>query len=206
MKTIDLKKNLKEILSPSLLEAEIVKVPKFNYLMIDGVGDPNSSGEFSDAVQALYAAAYTLKFMIKKEKQVDYPVMALEGLWWADDVKVFLTSSKEEWKWTVMILQPPNVTMGIFKKGIKTAYEKKGLAALTRIRLESFEEGLSVQIMHKGPYAEEGPTIQKLHAFAADRHLALRGKHHEIYLGDPRKAKPEKLKTIIRQPVVRMKD
>lgn len=205
MKKIDLKKNLKEILSPSFLEAEIVKVPKFYYLMIDGSGDPNSSKEFQDAVQALYTAAYTLKFMIKKEKQVDYPVMALEGLWWVDDMKAFLTSSKDEWNWTVMILQPPIVTMALFRKGISTALEKKGLNALTRIRLEAFEEGLSVQIMHKGPYAEEGPTIQKLHAFAADRHLALRGKHHEIYLGDPRKSKPEKMKTIIRQPVVRVK-
>jgi len=203
MKKIDLKKDLKVLYSPSLREAEIVKVPRFNYLMIDGAGDPNTSQEFPDAVQALYSAAYTLKFMVKKEKQVDYPVMPLEGLWWADDMRVFMTSSKADWKWALLILQPSVVTPGMFKKGIKEAQIKKGLAALEKIRLESLDEGLSAQIMHQGPYAEEGPTIQRLHSFIADRKLGLRGRHHEIYLGDPRRAKPEKMKTIIRQPVAK---
>ena len=206
MKKIDLKKELKELYAPSSKEAEVVRVPKLHYLMIDGSGDPNTSPEFQEAVQALYTAAYTLKFMLKKEKEVDYPVMALEGLWWADDMNAFVTASKDSWKWTLMILQPKVVTKSLFSKGIKTATEKKGLAALQRIRFEGLEEGLCVQIMHIGTYAQEGPTIQRLHALANDRGLELKGKHHEIYLSDPRKVKPEKMKTIVRQPVQRAKN
>jgi hypothetical protein len=173
--------------------------------MIDGSGDPNNSLEFQEAVQAMYTAAYTLKFMMKKEKGIDYPVMALEGLWWADDMSSFMTANKDAWKWTLMIMLPKVVTKSLFSKGVTSAMEKKGLAALERIRLESLEEGLCVQIMHIGTYAQEGPTIQNLHSFAGERSLELRGKHHEIYLSDPRKAKPERMKTIIRQPVQRIK-
>jgi hypothetical protein len=206
MKKIDLRKDLKDLYSPSPKEVEMVRIPKFQYLMIDGSGDPNSSLEFQEAVQAMYTAAYTLKFMIKKDKGIDYPVMALEGLWWADDMSSFLTGNKAAWKWTLMIMQPKVVTKSLFSKGVKSAMEKKGLVALERIRLESLEEGLCVQIMHIGPYAQEGPTIQNLHAFAKERGLGLRGKHHEIYLSDPRKAKPEKMKTIVRQPVQRIEN
>jgi len=201
MKKMDLKKDLKDLYSPSPKDAELVRVPRFNYIMIDGSGDPNTSQEFQEAVQALYAAAYTLKFMIKKEKKVDYPVMALEGLWWADDMEVFMTGTRSDWKWTVMILQPKIVTKALFKKAVKAAIQKKGLAALEKLRLESMDEGLSVQIMHFGTYAEEGPTIQRLHAFARERFFELKGKHHEIYLSDPRKVSAEKRKTVIRQPV-----
>lgn len=118
----------------------------------------------------------------------------------------FMTGSKDSWKWTLMILQPKVVTKSLFSKGIETAMEKKGLAALGRIRLETLEEGLCVQIMHIGTYSQEGPTIQNLHSFAEERGLELKGKHHEIYLSDPRRAKPEKLKTVIRQPVQRIKN
>ena len=201
MKKMDLKKDLKDLYSPSPKDAELVRVPRFNYIMIDGSGDPNTSQEFQEAVQALYAAAYTLKFMIKKEKKVDYPVMALEGLWWADDMEVFMTGKRTDWKWTLMILQPKVVTKALFKKAVKAAIQKKGLAALEKLRLESMDEGLSVQIMHFGTYAEEGPTIQRLHAFARERFFELKGKHHEIYLSDPRKVSAEKRKTVIRQPV-----
>ena len=201
MKKIDLKKDLRVLYSPSPDESVLVRVPRFNYVMIDGSGDPNESQEFREAVQALYAAAYTLKFMIKKEKKVDYPVMALEGLWWADDMEVFMTGKRSDWKWTLMILQPKVVTKALFKKAVKAAIQKKGLAALEKLRLESMDEGLSVQIMHIGTYAEEGPTIQRLHAFARERYFELKGKHHEIYLSDPRKVKAEKMKTVVRQPV-----
>jgi len=139
--------------------------------------------------------------MIKKEKKVDYPVMALEGLWWADDMEVFMTGKRSDWKWTLMILQPKVVTKALFKKAVKAAIQKKGLAALEKLRLERMDEGLSVQIMHIGTYAEEGPTIQRLHAFARERFFELKGKHHEIYLSDPRKVSAEKRKTVIRQPV-----
>jgi hypothetical protein len=201
MKKIDLKKDLKYLYQSSTSEVELVRVPKFNYLMIDGEGDPNDSQSFREAVQVLYAVAYTLKFMIKKEKSVDYPVMALEGLWWMDDMSQFSMANKGAWKWTLMILQPAMVTKTLYSKALKQAKEKKGLTALSNVRLEPYTEGLSVQIMYVGPYAEEGPTIQKLHANARERGCELRGKHHEIYLGDPRKSKPEKLKTVIRQPV-----
>ena len=205
MKKIDLKKDLKYLYQPSKAEVEFVRVPKFNYLMIDVEGDPNTSQSFQDAAQALYTVAYTLKFMIKKEKSVDYPVMALEGLWWMDDMSQFSMADKAAWKWTLMILQPAVVTKALFSKALKQAKEKKGLTALSQIRLEPYTEGLSVQIMYVGPYAEEGPTIQKLHANARERGCQLRGKHHEIYLGDPRKSKPEKLKTVIRQPIQKVR-
>ena len=205
MKKIDLKKDLKYLYQPSVSEVELVRVPKFNYLMIDGEGDPNNSQSFQEAVKALYTVAYTLKFMIKKEKSVDYPVMALDGLWWMDDMSKFSMANKAAWKWTLMILQPAVVTKALFSKALKQAKEKKGLTALSQIRLEPYTEGLSVQIMYIGPYAEEGPTIQKLHANARERGCQLRGKHHEIYLGDPRRSKPEKLKTVIRQPIQKVR-
>lgn len=203
LKKIDLKKDLKVLYQPSAKEVEFVKVPKFSYLMIDGEGDPNNSKSFQEATQALYTLAYTLKFMIKKEKKVEYPVMTLEGLWWVEGMKGFDMENRSAWMWTLMILQPGVVTKALMKKAVKQAMEKKGLTALASIRLEPYVEGLSVQIMHIGPYAEEGPTIQKLHAAARERGCELRGKHHEIYFGDPRKTKPEKMRTVIRQPILR---
>jgi hypothetical protein len=139
--------------------------------------------------------------MIKKEKKIDYPVMAVEGLWWVDDMATFSMENKSAWKWTLMILQPSVVTKALFKKAVKLATEKKGFTALQRIRLDPFTEGLAVQIMHIGTYAEEGPTIQRLHSFAKERGFELRDKHHEIYMSDPRKVKPEKMRTVIRQPI-----
>lgn len=201
MKRLDLRKELRDLYAPSAREVEILRVPKFNYLMIDGRGDPNSSPLFPLAVQALYAAAYTMKFMIKKTASVDYPVMALEGLWWADNLEVFRMQQRDDWKWTLMIMQPPVVTKARLKKALTLAMEKKELELLQAIRLEPYDEGLAVQIMHTGPYAAEGPTIEKLHSFAAERGLRLSGKHHEIYLSDSRKVTPGKMKTVIRQPV-----
>jgi hypothetical protein len=205
LKKLDLKKDLKYLYQPSAAEVELLRVPRFNYLMIDGEGDPNKSQLFQDATQALYTAAYTLKFMIKKEEGVDYPVIALEGLWWMEDMSQFSMENRTAWKWTLMILQPAIVTKAVFKKAMKQAMEKKELAALANIRLEPYAEGLSVQIMHVGPYAEEGPSVRKLHAAAREHGCQLRGKHHEIYLGDPRKTKPEKLKTVIRQPIQKVR-
>ena len=203
MKRLDLRKHFRDLYAPSPREVELVKVPKLNFLMIDGQGDPNLSASFPLAVQALYAAAYTLKFMIKKDQGVDYPVMALEGLWWADDLEVFRMERRDDWKWTLMIMQPSLVTKPRLKKALAVAMEKKGLDLLQDIRLEPYAEGLAVQIMHVGPYASEGPAIEKLHSFAAERGLALSGKHHEIYLSDPRKVSPGKMKTVLRQPVHR---
>jgi hypothetical protein len=201
LKKIDLKKDLKYLYQPSPAEVELVRVPKFNFLMIDGEGDPNNSPSFQEAVQALYTMAYTLKFMVKREKSIEYPVMALDGLWWMDDMSRFSMENRAAWRWTLMILQPAVITKSLFAKALKQAKEKKGIPALVNVRLEPYSEGLSVQIMYVGPYADEGPTIQKLHAVARERGCELRGKHHEIYLGDPRKSKPERLKTVVRQPI-----
>lgn len=202
MRRIDLKKELKHLYNPSAKEVVIVDVSKMNFLMIDGSGNPNTSQEFKDAVEALHAISYALKFMIKKGKTaINYGVMPLEGLWGAEDITKFNMESKDLWKWTVMIMQPEYVTKDLFSEALKQVEKKKNLPALSKIRFESFHEGLSAQIMHIGPYSAESPTIEKLHSFIEENKYELRGKHHEIYLSDPRKSAPPKLKTVIRQPI-----
>jgi hypothetical protein len=201
MEKIDLKKTLKRFYEPSAKAFSIVDVPAMNFIMIDGHGDPNTSQEYSEAIQALYTSAYTLKFMIKKELGMDYAVMASEGLWWADDMRAFSAGRKDDWKWTMMIMQPGIVTQQLFSQAISEAMKKKGQSALTKLRLDNFHEGMSAQIMYFGAYADEGPTISRLHQFIQDNGYERAGKHHEIYLGDPRRSAPEKLRTVIRQPM-----
>lgn len=201
MEKLDLKKTLKHLYEPSAKAFSIVDVPSMNFIMIDGQGNPNTSPEYSDAVQALYSGAYTLKFMVKKELGVDYPVMASEGLWWMDDMREFSVSRKDEWKWTMMIMQPEIITPSLFKQAVDEAFAKKGLTALSRLRLERVDEGMAAQILFFGPYADEGPTIARLHQFIRENGCINSGKHHEIYLGDPRRTAPEKLRTVIRQPM-----
>jgi len=170
--------------------------------MIDGEGDPNTSQAFQDAVEALFSISYTLKFMIKKGKEgIDYGVMPLEGLWWADDMSQFNIKNKANWKWTLMIMQPEYVTEKLFHESMEQVKKKKDLESLSKVRFEAFSEGKSAQIMHIGPFSEEGPTIERLHNFIKESGFKLVGKHHEIYLSDIRKAAPEKWKTIIRQPI-----
>ena len=201
MDKVDLKKELKSLYGPSAKTVSALDIPPLNFLMIDGRGDPNTAPEYAQAVEALYALAYTLKFKIKKgAAQVDYAVMPLEGLWWVDDMSQFSAKRKDEWQWTMMILQPEYVTTGLFAETLSEVEKKKGLSALQKIRFESYHEGPSAQIMHIGPYAEEEPTIAKIHAFIRDCGYRLQGKHHEIYLNDPRKSAPGKLHTVIRQP------
>lgn len=201
MTKTDFKKELKHLYNPSAKEVVIVDVPKVNFLMIDGAGDPNTAQEFEDAVEALYAVSYALKFMIKREKQIDYIVMPLEGLWWVDDMTQFSMENKDIWKWTQMIMQPEFVTKDLVEKALEQAEKKKNPPALSKIRFESLHEGLSAQIMHIGPYSAEGPTIEKLHNFIRENGYEPREKHHEIYLSDPRKSAPEKMRTVIRQPM-----
>ncbi len=203
MTKIDLKKEYRDFYSASAKQAALVVVPEINFLMVDGMGDPNTAKEYSDAIEALYGVAYTLKFAIKKGPQaIDYGVMPLEGLWWADDMTQFSTGNKDVWKWTSMIMQPEFVTKELVEDAIEAVRKKKQLPALSKLRFESFEEGLSAQVMHIGPYSAEGPTIERLHDFVRTSGHELRGKHHEIYLSDPRKAAPDKMKTIIRQPIL----
>lgn len=183
----------------------IVDVPPLNVLAIDGEGDPNTSQVFKDAVSALYSVSYPVKFMCKKEMGVDYKVMPLEGLWWAGDLAVYTKERQADlWQWTLLIVQPEPVTREMVDRAIREAGQKKDLPALPRLRFETFHEGLCVQIMYLGPYSGEGPTIHQMHhEFIPQNNLVERGRHHEIYLGDPSRAAPEKLKTILRHPVDR---
>jgi hypothetical protein len=201
MEKLDLKKNLKYLYEPSSRAFSIVEVPPMNFIMIDGQGNPNTSAEYAASLQALYSAVYTLKFMIKKELLVDYPVMASEGLWWMDDMREFSLARKDDWKWTMMIMQPEVVTPQLFAHAVDEAMKKKGQPALLKLRLECYHEGLAAQIMYFGPYADEGPTISRLHQFIEESGHIRYGKHHEIYMSDPRRTAPEKLRTVIRQPM-----
>jgi len=201
MTKIDFKKELKHLYNPSAKKIAIVDVQKMNFLMIDGAGDPNTAKEYKDAVEALFAVSYALKFMIKKGKAIDYGVLPLEGLWWTDDMAQFSMENKDVWKWTSMIMQPEYVTENLVSKALEQVEKKKNPPALPKIRFESFHEGLSAQIMHIGPYSAEGPTIEKLYNFINENGYELRGKHHEIYLSDPRRSAPERTKTVIRQPM-----
>ncbi|MES9828364.1 MAG: GyrI-like domain-containing protein [Candidatus Thiodiazotropha sp.] len=202
MDKIDLKKELKHLYKPSAKKVDVVEVPQLNYLMIDGEGDPNTSQSFQDAIDVLYPLSYTLKFMIKRgEIGIDYGVLPLEGLWWTDDMSAFSVENKDGWKWTLMIMQPELVTKEMVQNAIEQVKEKKNPVSLPLARFESFEEGKVAQIMHIGPFSEEGPTVEKVHSFIEENGSQRRGKHHEIYLSDIRRAAPEKWKTIIRQPM-----
>jgi hypothetical protein len=208
MQKLDLKHELKYLYAPSSKKVEIVEVPDFNFVMIDGEIEqgkaPASSPAFQDAMLALYGISYTLKFMskLRKENPIDYPVMALEALWWVDN-GVFDITHPENWKWTALILQPDHITPEMFQQGLDQLRKKHDSVAVSKLRLERFHEGLCVQVMHIGPYSAEPPTIERMHSYAAESGYRLRGRHHEIYMGDPRRAKPENLKTILRHPVER---
>ncbi|SNB46735.1 GyrI-like domain-containing protein [Geobacter sp. DSM 9736] len=202
MEKIDYKKQLKHLYSPSAQKVEIVDVPQMNFLMVDGEGDPNTSKAFSDAIEALFSLSYTLKFMIKKgPKSIDYGVMPLQGLWWSDDMSAFTTGNKDAWKWTLMIMQPDLIAPATVQEATKEVERKKKLVSLSLVRFEPFREGKAAQIMHIGPFSEEGPTIEKVHAFIEENGSRRTGKHHEIYLSDIRRAAPEKWKTVVRQPM-----
>jgi hypothetical protein len=201
-KKIDLWAENRELYTPSAKEPSLVRVPPFAYLMIDGAGDPNTSASFRNAIAALYGAAYTLKFMLKKHSGIDFRIMPLSGLFEADDPADLLLGRKNAWKWTLMIPLPSVVRQADFEKAVGEARAKKNASpSLPLLRREILKEGLCAHILHKGAYALEKPTIERLHAFIRDQGLEFAGSHHEIYLSDPNRAAPEKLKTIIRQPV-----
>jgi len=211
LEKLDLRKDLKYLYFPSSKKVELVEVPAFNFLLIDGAIEPGyapgNSPLFQENMQALYGAAYTLKFMAKLRKidPVDYPVMALEGLWWVEDGH-FDIRIKDNWFYTVMILVPSLVTQEMLAEAVVQIRKKKGdLPGFARLRLESFEEGSCIQIMHIGPYDTEPATVEKMDAFAQLNGFSKIGKHHEIYLGNPLRADPAKLKTILRHPVKKIK-
>jgi hypothetical protein len=200
MEKIDLKKRWRAFYAPSASEISVVDIPAFRYLMIDGKGDPNSSRDYSEAVEALFRVSYTAKFSLKKQGTIDYGVMPLEGLWWSDSMEDFRAGKKDEWCWTMMVMQPECVAESIVNEAIESVRKKKKLPVLSGIRYNLLCEGQSAQILYRGPYKDETETIARLHAFISERGGSLSGKHHEIYLNDPRRTAPEKLKTIIRQP------
>ena len=203
MMKVDLKKELKRLYGPSAKEVSVVDVPSMNFVMIDGAGDPNTSEEYADALEALYSVSYAIKFALKRKEVVDYGVLPLEGLWWTDDMNEFNLEEKSAWKWTAMIMQfEEYVTEELFEELRSEVYEKKALPAIPRMRFEAFWEGLSAQIMHLGPFSEEGPTIERVHGSIEALGGKPRGKHHEIYLSDFRRTKPERLRTVVRQPYV----
>jgi hypothetical protein len=183
---------------------ELVRVPALTFLMVDGEGDPNTATEYRDAVEALYGLSYTLKSRLKRELGLQIRVGPLEGLWWDEDMTEFVQGRKDDWRWTAMISQPDAVTSEVFQGARDELRRRKDPAALSRVRLEPFEEGLAAQILHVGPYSAEGPTIERLHRFIREEGHTFDGrrqKHHELYLGDPRRSAPERLRTLIRQSV-----
>ena len=181
---------------------EIVDVPTAMFLMLDGQGDPNTSPGYAQAIQALYSAAYTVKFALKKAGLSDERVPPLEGLWWGAEQENFTAATKDSWCWTMMIRLPEAASPELVDEALRDVATRRPELPISALRVESFAEGRAAQVLHLGPYAEEHPTIMALHAFVAEQGLHLRGRHHEIYLGDPRRAAPAKLKTLLRQPVI----
>ncbi|WP_336694718.1 GyrI-like domain-containing protein [Delftia acidovorans] len=202
MEKFDIKKACKTLYGAPRGKFVVIDTVPLNYFMIDGTGDPNRAPAHAEGVQALYAASYTLKFMSKADLHRDYTVPPLEGLWWAEDMDDFVTRRKDRWCWTMMIAVPDFVEKPMVEAAIDKAMEKKGLAALARLRFERLEEGPAVQTLHIGAYDDEGPVLRQLHQqFMPSNGLVPSGHHHEIYLGDPRKTPAERLRTILRQPV-----
>jgi hypothetical protein len=201
MEKIDFKKSLKPLYSPPASEFVAVDVPPLQFVKVDGEGDPNKAPAYRTAVEWLYGVSYTMKFAAKATLAKDYVVPPLEGLWWADDPESFVTRDKDRWRWTMMILAPDFVTHAMFEDAAEKIAKKSGDAP-SSLRMESYDEGLCLQTLHIGSYDDEGPTLARLHAIVMpDRKMDFNGPHHEIYLSDPRKIVPSKLKTILRQPM-----
>jgi len=204
MSKVDFKKELKHLYQPSGKDFSVEDVPPMQFLMLDGQGDPNTALEYQQALEALYALAYKLKFISKQQLGRDYVVPPLEGFWWAEDMEAFTSMrNKDLWSWTMMIMTPEWITHTLFQEALMVVGKsKEPPEALEKLRLETYHEGLSVQILHIGSYDDEAPTLARLHHEWMPEHgYTFNGKHHEIYLSDPRRVAPEKLKTILRQPI-----
>lgn len=188
-------------------EFRVLELPAMHYLMIDGAGDPNTAPEYRAALETLYPVAYKLKFLSKREMDRDYVVPPLEGLWWADDMTAFTgRRNKEEWLWTMMLLVPEWLDEAMVQQAVEQARSAKDPPPrLNDLRLDVLNEGLCVQTLHVGPYDDEGPVLQRMHTeFVPENGLRMSGQHHEIYLSDVRRVAPERLRTILRQPVKRL--
>jgi len=202
MEKFDARVVYKALYAPSAKDFTQVDVPEMRYLAIDGAGDPNTAPAYVEAVQSLYTVAYTLRFAAKKSLGRDFGAGPLEGLWRADDPGVFASREKRAWTWTMMLPLPDWVATEMVEQATHDAFEKKRIEAIKETRLLILNEGLSIQILHIGSYDDEAPTLRRLHhEYMPDHGLTFNGDHHEIYLSDPRRTAPEKLKTILRQPV-----
>lgn len=202
MTAYDVKRALPALYAPRNATWALIEVPEQQFLAIDGRGNPNISLEYSAAVEALYAVAYTLKFANRKQAGQDFVVAPLEGLWWSDDYRAFTVGAKDSWRWTMLISQPEKITAAMIEGGKEAALSKKRLPAISDVRRRTMQEGLCAQALHTGSYDDEGPLLAELHGpYLADHELALAGLHHEIYLNDPRRTDPARLRTILRQPV-----
>jgi hypothetical protein len=209
LEKIDLRKTYHNLYTPSANAVQLVEVPAFNFAIIDGAIEPGQgpgpSPGFQEAMQALYGISFTLKFAVKQRKDnpIDYSVLALEGLWWIEESE-FDINKKDNWKYRLMIMQPEFITQEMFQNALRQVKRKRVSAWVDKLRLERFAEGLCIQIMHVGPYATEPGTIEKMDVFAAQNGLRKSGMLHEIYLGNPLRANPEKLKTVLRHGVVKV--
>ncbi|NKQ55889.1 hypothetical protein HFP15_23720 [Amycolatopsis sp. K13G38] len=183
---------------------DIVNVPELGFVVVAGSGAPEGA-EFAAAIQALYAVSYGAHFLLKKQVGQAPHVMPLEALWWVDDMSEgqasFLNTDRGLWHWQAMIMQPDPIEAGIVATAIAQAREKKASPALDQLVYQRWSEGRCAQLLHIGPYAEEAASIARLHEAIADAGYRVRGHHHEIYLGDPRRSAPDKLRTILRHPI-----
>lgn len=201
MTTYDIKRDRRSLYSPTAADFTEVDVPTIGFLMVDGHGDPNTAPAYRDAVESLYACSYAVRALAKESLGRVHTVGPLEGLWSAEDLRVFTSRDKGAWDWTMMIAQPDWITPALVDAAVVVAGRKR-LPALDRLRLERFTEGRCVQILHRGSYDDEGPTLARLHhEYLPTRGLEPTGRHHEIYLSDPRKTAPARLRTVLRQPV-----
>ncbi|WP_461103880.1 GyrI-like domain-containing protein [Tessaracoccus terricola] len=201
MEKYDVRREFKHLYAPGAKDFVEVEVPTFGYLAVEGSGDPNTSAAYSQAIEALYPVAYALKFAGKAQGR-DCVVGPLEALWWAQDISTFLTRDKDAWSWRAMISTPPWTDDAAVRDAVAATAAKNDLPGLELLRFEQLTEGRCLQILHVGPYDDEGPTLTRLHEeVIPERGLRFNGHHHEIYLSDPRRTAPEKLRTILRQPV-----
>lgn len=202
MEKVDFKKLFPRLYATKDMKWHDVVVSKMRFLMIDGQGNPNTSPKYQAAVETLYSAAYTIKFISKKELRKDYVMPPLEGLWFADDMSVFESGDKDAYRWTMMLMVPKWITQEVCESGIAVAHKKRPDLPHELLRFESYHEGRSLQRLHMGSYDDEAPSLAELHqTIMPAQGLDFNGHHHEIYLSDPRKVSPEKLKTILRQPI-----
>ncbi|ROT29426.1 GyrI-like domain-containing protein [Micromonospora sp. HM5-17] len=202
MTRYDVKRELRHCYAPTNTDWELVEVPAQQFIAVDGHGDPNTSADYTHAVEALYAVAYTIKFAAKRLLGRDFVVGPLEGLWWSDHPEVFITRAKHLWNWRMLISQPDWIPPELIDEAKQTALAKKARPAIAQVRRETLHEGTSAQLLHVGPYDDEGPALARLHhQYLATHNLRMVGDHHEIYLSDPRRTAPAKLRTVLRQPV-----